>query len=1177
MRRIYSIILALALILGAVPITAQAAEPDSYKIDTTGVIVSDSGNYGSSYVPENTIDGDYGTRWAAIRPNGDYRGSFYLYYQFPQAEEIAQIKFYELSGNDGNRISDVVVSISDDGQSWNEVQTFSNLKDNNSDTESFVFDEKLETQYVKLEVKTALRDENGVMRQGEPNVCEVEFYSEVQPDPVTLKYYDITKESVKLYLPDMTGIESYDVYQADAALDLTIEDMTKINPEPATESEYQVTGLNAGSEYRFMIRAELEDGRITYSNQVNVPTAKQLSGTGLESGEGVNLKMPYSSLALNMEYKGPVLSDPGWFNWCLSPIKGEDGKYHLFSARWLDTMWNWAERGQIIHSVSDNPEGPYEFKEVILTDPELLNTVEESQRDAVISDLPGHAPHNCRIKKVGDQYALTFILQTDDGQKIALLVSDSVNGPWKWAGGEKGFVVEPSDDSEHWTYGSVLGTDNHDIIKIGDEYRIYFKAGRGQNETMHYGYAYSSSLEGPYTLSDEPALSENKNYIEDGTVFEWNDAVYLLTTDNFGTNTGVLGYGILWKSNDGGKTFKYSDAKIGFGLMSDYIKWPVTGAVDVYNGQTAKFERPAILMGDDGNPEYFFGTLGMNLDGNYTTENFLLKINWQPGSLTDILSIAGESLDGLTGDGTIADPLTGRIELRETDITIGDIISSGDQKELYLDSGFTEKVPGETVTVEAGKDTRLYIKITAEDGSEAYYDITVTGLPSPLSVDVVSISDNGNYGQGYGPENTLDGSLDTRWAALRPSDDYDGDFYLTYEFAQDTTFNMLKVYEMADASNGNRIKTITVQSSEDGIDWKDAGVFDGLKDNGQDTETLELEEALTTRYLRLVFSTVVRPEDWNRLAEPNVSEVEFYMIAEEGPSEPVSKKTLEYFLNQAKGYMEDGSVDSCVESVQKLFEEAVAEGEAVMTDENATREEVTNAAAKLMFAIQALDLKAGDKTDLEMAVELGDMIDLTKYVEAGQAEFTEALAKAKEVLADGDAFQDDIDSAWDALVDAIANLRLKADKSVLQDLISQMTDLDLTGYTEESASVFRSALSAANDILADETLSVDDQAKVDEAVSALQAAYDGLEKTGGTDPENPGGSDTGDTQNPGSSQSGNDGQSAGENTSGQNNKADGSVIRVAKTGDSAPIVAAGMALVLSAGAALLVMKKRSRR
>ena len=136
-----------------------------------------------------------------------------------------------------------------------------------------------------------------------------------------------------------------------------------------------------------------------------------------------------------------------------------------------------------------------------------------------------------------------------------------------------------------------------------------------------------------------------------------------------------------------------------------------------------------------------------------------------------------------------------------------------------------------------------------------------------------------------------------------------------------------------------------------------------------------------------------------------------------------------------------------------------------MADEGAKREEVLDAAKDLMLAIHALNMKAADKTDLEMALELAEMIDLNKYVEAGQAEFLAAKEAAEAVLADGDAMQEETDQAWGDLVEAMEALRLKADKSVLQDLISQMEGLDLSGYTEESVNVFRAALAAANSIL----------------------------------------------------------------------------------------------------------------
>ena len=302
-----------------------------------------------------------------------------------------------------------------------------------------------------------------------------------------------------------------------------------------------------------------------------------------------------------------------------------------------------------------------------------------------------------------------------------------------------------------------------------------------------------------------------------------------------------------------------------------------------------------------------------------------------------------------------------------------------------------------------------------------------------------------------------------------------------------------------------------------------------------------------------------------------ITAAEFY-IYQKAEFENTSKKTLEYFLNKAKGYVEDGSVDNCVESVQKLFAEAIAEGDAVMADENATREEVTNATVKLMRAIHALDMIAGDKTDLEMAVELGDSIDLSKYVEAGQAEFTEALAKAKEVLSDGDAFQEDIDNAWNALVDAISNLRLKADKSILEDLINEAEEIDTSLYTEESVAVFTAAFQKAGEVLADETLSEDDQAKVDEAVNELSAAIDGLvaKDSGAGDGGNAGGDNTGD----GSENNGT--VSGGES----NNSSTGNSQKAAKTGDTcmpaALIIGAGASalLALFAGAALLRRKRR---
>ena len=251
-------------------------------------------------------------------------------------------------------------------------------------------------------------------------------------------------------------------------------------------------------------------------------------------------------------------------------------------------------------------------------------------------------------------------------------------------------------------------------------------------------------------------------------------------------------------------------------------------------------------------------------------------------------------------------------------------------------------------------------------------------------------------------------------------------------------------------------------------------------------------------------------DEVNDLASEVLSAIEDLKKDPEAGSE-VSKATLEYFLNCAKKHVADGDTEGLVESVQKLFDEAISEGESVMADENATKDEVTNAAVKLMKAIQALDFKAGDKTDLEMALELAQEIDLTKYVEAGQAEYLAAKETAENVMTDGDAMQSEVDEAWDALVDAMSGLRLKADKTALQELTSSLEGLDLSLYTEESVQIYSAAFARANVLLADETLSIDAQDEVDEAVKELTKAKEQLTLR----EENQGGS--GDEQNPDSS------------------------------------------------------------
>lgn len=116
-----------------------------------------------------------------------------------------------------------------------------------------------------------------------------------------------------------------------------------------------------------------------------------------------------------------------------------------------------------------------------------------------------------------------------------------------------------------------------------------------------------------------------------------------------------------------------------------------------------------------------------------------------------------------------------------------------------------------------------------------------------------------------------------------------------------------------------------------------------------------------------------------------------------------------------------------------------------------------------------------------------------KYVQTDWQQLVDALAQAQELLKDsGNALAGDVGEASEALLNAILAQRYKANKENLEDILNQAQAVDLSGYTAQSVAVFQAALAEAQAVMADETLSVEDQDAVDAAVEALASAMNGL-------------------------------------------------------------------------------------
>ena len=195
----------------------------------------------------------------------------------------------------------------------------------------------------------------------------------------------------------------------------------------------------------------------------------------------------------------------------------------------------------------------------------------------------------------------------------------------------------------------------------------------------------------------------------------------------------------------------------------------------------------------------------------------------------------------------------------------------------------------------------------------------------------------------------------------------------------------------------------------------------------------------------------------------------------------VDKTRLEELIKETEKYEEEFYM---IDSWQAL-QESLDIAKDVMNDENALQEEVDEAYNNLTEAIANLVLRA-DKTRLQTLYDTANGLDKSLYTEATVAGLTESMANAKTVLDNLDATQAEVDSAYEVLLRAFLDLRLKVDKDLLQGLYDMISDLDMSQYTDASVSKFTEAVVNTKAILDDSNVT---QEKVDSTYEMLLKAY----------------------------------------------------------------------------------------
>lgn len=224
-----------------------------------------------------------------------------------------------------------------------------------------------------------------------------------------------------------------------------------------------------------------------------------------------------------------IFKTEGYYNWGSSIVKGDDGKYHLFYSRWKKEykFTGWLTNSEVAHAVSDNPAGPWKYKETVLTGRG------KGHWDAITA-------HNPKIKFFDGKYYLYYV-GTNLGDKdyteqelketahtgythsnwkilrnnmrTGVAVAESVNGPWKRMDKP---LIEPS--------GPITTLTVNPAIAQGKDGKYYMIVkGDKPNETRfirNQAVAVADSPTGQFQMQDKPVI----DYLDTEDMSMWYDS-----------------------------------------------------------------------------------------------------------------------------------------------------------------------------------------------------------------------------------------------------------------------------------------------------------------------------------------------------------------------------------------------------------------------------------------------------------------------------------------------------------------------------------------------------------------------------------------------------------------------------------------------------------------------------
>lgn len=260
--------------------------------------------------------------------------------------------------------------------------------------------------------------------------------------------------------------------------------------------------------------------------------------------------------------KGSGFKMDGYFIWGGSVIK-VGAKYHMFASRWpAETGFpgGYMTNSEIVRAEADIPEGPYEFKEVVI-----------HGRGGDYWD--GGMAHNPTIHKFGEKYILFYngCAEGRKVRKIGYAAADYITGSWKR-------IDTPLPLSEDANNPAACFEKDGSI-------KLAFR-----DRELKMGIAVASRYDGDYQVCAYEIIPDVK--LEDGYMYYQDGMYHIICEDNRAHISGHERWGVHLVSDYGVHNWQAADPVAAY---THTILWE-DGAHSVMERR----ERPQLIFDESG-------------------------------------------------------------------------------------------------------------------------------------------------------------------------------------------------------------------------------------------------------------------------------------------------------------------------------------------------------------------------------------------------------------------------------------------------------------------------------------------------------------------------------------------------------------------------------------------------